>query len=130
MSFQPYQLLKRGGRFLGAARSWIQWHKHNGSDVTWGSRDELSPPMTVREVEDLAAEVASAHEEERFREYENALRLAQKALEGTKDLLGSDLKTHWSVLIALSRIKEVLAQTEDKLDQPDPTKKQEAVVKE
>ena len=49
-----------GGKWLGAARRWLQWHKHNGDSVTWGSEQELTPAMTVREVEDLAATVAAA----------------------------------------------------------------------
>lgn len=53
-------LLREGGPWLGAARSWLQWNKRNGSDVTWGSGDVLQPPFTVREVESLAADVAAA----------------------------------------------------------------------
>lgn len=53
------ELLRQGGEWLGAARNWIQWHRRNGSDVTWGSNDVLEPPMTVANVEDLAAEVAA-----------------------------------------------------------------------
>lgn len=57
-----YELLRRGGEWLGVAREWVKWHKRNGDRVTWGSSDELQPPMTIREVEELAAEVAaSAH---------------------------------------------------------------------
>lgn len=54
------ELLAHGGEWLGAARSWLQWHARNGSDVTWGSRDALEKTFTVAEIEDLAATVAAA----------------------------------------------------------------------
>jgi hypothetical protein len=54
------KILRCGGKWLGAARTWIQWHKLNGSDVIWGSNTELRPSMTVAQVEDLAAEVTVA----------------------------------------------------------------------
>jgi len=53
-------LRKAGGEWLTAARSWLQWHKRNGARVTWGSQEVLEPPMTVREVEDVAAAAAAA----------------------------------------------------------------------
>ena len=58
-SLMAHDLMKRGGKWLCAARSWMQWHKHNGSDVTWGSQQELRPAMTVKDVEELAAHVAA-----------------------------------------------------------------------
>lgn len=54
-----YELLRRGGEWLGAAREWVKCRKRNGDRVTWGSTDELQPSMTIREVEELAAEVAA-----------------------------------------------------------------------
>ena len=51
---------KGGGPWLGAARSWVQWNCKNGSDVTWGSNEELVPPLTIRQVEELAARVTDA----------------------------------------------------------------------
>jgi hypothetical protein len=52
----PYHLLmKEGGSWLTGARSWIQFHCHNGSDVTWGSGEELKPPFRVRQIEEIAA---------------------------------------------------------------------------
>jgi hypothetical protein len=61
-TYQPSgaELLQQGGEWLGAARNWLKWHKRNGEHVTWGSDDVLEGPFTVREVEDLAAEVAAA----------------------------------------------------------------------
>lgn len=51
---------KNGGEWLGAARSWIQRKCHNGCNVSWGSGDVLEPHLNVRQVEELAAEVADA----------------------------------------------------------------------
>lgn len=58
----PFTLLNEtGGEWLGAARSWIQNHAINGSDVTWGSQDQLRRgPLSVHEVERFAAQVAAA----------------------------------------------------------------------
>jgi hypothetical protein len=50
-----YDLLKAGGAWLGAARSWMQRNKRNGSDVIWASDDVLIPHMTVRNCEEMAA---------------------------------------------------------------------------
>jgi len=60
LSLQEFR--KSGGPWLGAARSWIQWHCINGSDVTWGSNEELrmSKQLTVQVVEEIAAEAAYA----------------------------------------------------------------------
>ena len=57
---KPSEYTKMGGEWLGAARSWVQWNCRNGNSVTWGSGDVLSPPLTIRQVEDLAARVADA----------------------------------------------------------------------
>lgn len=54
-------MLRKGGGWLGAARSWIQWTFLNGSDVTWGSDDHLrGRELTVQDVESLASQVAAA----------------------------------------------------------------------
>ena len=56
-----FELARKGGEWLGAARRWIQSRFMNGSDVTWGSLDILKgSPVTVADVEDLAAYVAAA----------------------------------------------------------------------
>lgn len=49
---------KGGGDWLGAARSWVQMKKLNGSRVTWGSREALEPPMSIGELEDVVAQAA------------------------------------------------------------------------
>ena len=56
--------IQQGGKWLGAARSWLQWNTRNGESVTWGSQDVIDPPMTVKMIEDLAAKVAEAAIEE------------------------------------------------------------------
>jgi hypothetical protein len=56
----PCELSKKGGKWLGAARSWLQSNTHNGDRVTWGSSETLVPHLTVKDVEDLAAHVAAA----------------------------------------------------------------------
>lgn len=55
---------KQGGKWLAAARSWMQHHCHNGSTVAWGSNEVLNPPLTVADVEEIAAKVAEAMEQE------------------------------------------------------------------
>lgn len=53
-------LMQRSGEWLGAARAWIQRKKLNGSRVTWGSLETLEPPMSVRDVEEVAAYATAA----------------------------------------------------------------------
>ena len=52
------------GTALAAARSWIQQHCLNGSEVIWGSAEILQPHITVEEVEEIALRVAEAVEKE------------------------------------------------------------------
>jgi hypothetical protein len=56
----PHDLMQQGGEWLAAARRWLQWHTKNGEHVHWGSHDEIQPTMTVKMVEELAADVAAA----------------------------------------------------------------------
>lgn len=50
-----------GGAHLGAARSWIQHTFNNGSQVTWGSLDELGHSgLSVKRLEQLAEEIKDA----------------------------------------------------------------------
>ena len=51
--------VKFGGKWLGAARRWIQHNCWTGSTVMWGSSD-LLPPLSVDKIEELAAEIARA----------------------------------------------------------------------
>ena len=57
-----FDLLSRhGGKWLGAARSWIQSSAINGDRVEWGSDDNLLfRTITVRKIERLASIVAAA----------------------------------------------------------------------
>lgn len=63
---------RSGGAWLGAARTWMQENKINGSDVRWGSNELLRPGVTVREIEQLAARVAAAAINEDRRKRHNA----------------------------------------------------------
>jgi hypothetical protein len=56
----PCELSRKGGKWLGAARSWLQSNTMNGDRVTWGSRDIIEPHLTVNDIEDLAAHIAAA----------------------------------------------------------------------
>lgn len=60
--YTAYDLLKKGGRWLGAARERIQTMKcfGNGERVTWGSDDVIEPHMTIGQVEEIAATAAAA----------------------------------------------------------------------
>jgi len=46
---------KQGGEWLGAVRSYVQHKFFNGETVTWGSGDELRPPATIGQIEEVAA---------------------------------------------------------------------------
>jgi len=52
------KFMEHGGPHLGAVRSRMQIMFINSESVTCGSHDELSPPATVRDIEELAAFVA------------------------------------------------------------------------
>lgn len=56
----PLDMLHRGGEWLGAARDRIKWWGGNGDRVTWGSNEEIRPPLTVDYVERIAAYAAAA----------------------------------------------------------------------
>lgn len=52
----------QGGSHFGCIREWIKCKASNGENVTWGSQDllQLSGPMTVKVLEDLACRIAAA----------------------------------------------------------------------
>jgi hypothetical protein len=52
------EMLRGRGAWLGTARNWLLWHKDPHGRLTWGSNDELR--LTVKDIEDLALEVAAA----------------------------------------------------------------------
>lgn len=58
------EMTRFGGPWLGAARNWLQCHKHNGSQVIFGSADLLVPYMSAADVDEIArvsAEAAYEH---------------------------------------------------------------------
>lgn len=70
-------IAKRGGKWMGWIREWMQRTFRNGSDVTWGTTDKLEGGFvpTVERFEALAADVAAAALTERFTtEEQDALR--------------------------------------------------------
>ena len=52
---EALDLMKKGGAWLGRVHDWMQRRKRNGETVTWGSDEALVPPVTVRELEEVAA---------------------------------------------------------------------------
>lgn len=57
----PHDLRRKGGAWVAAARGWIQTRFRNGDSVTWGSTDLLQgAPVTVADIEQVAAEAAAA----------------------------------------------------------------------
>jgi len=62
MLVEKSEVKKQGGNWLKAARHWMQWNCLNGDSVTWGSDEVLRTRqghITVKHIEDLAAEVAA-----------------------------------------------------------------------
>lgn len=77
-----YEDLRHGSKWLGAARSWLQYHRHapgNGESIIWGSDEEIKAPLTMKELEEIALDVAVAAIEE----YKEKLKTAAV----TKELL-------------------------------------------
>ena len=72
MTLAP-DLLRIGGRWLRSAREWLQRHKHNGSDVTWGSQDIILPHMTVRDCEEMCATAVAADRNDRDKDAHETL---------------------------------------------------------
>ena len=77
---------KGGGKWLGAARNWVQWNCRNGEEVTWGSNDVLQPPLTIKQVEELAARVADAANSEADKMKEHIQNLRKKLLKTQVEL--------------------------------------------
>jgi len=95
-----FDLQKRGGEWLGAARSWLQRHTRNGEDVTWGSGDIVEKRFSVREIEDLAADVAAA-----------AMRP-----QPNEERVTSFLKARWAAEARAIRAEEALREAERQRD--------------
>lgn len=62
--FNFTKLWQYGGTWLAAVRRYVQFKKFNGSTVIWGSDEELIPPTTIRQVEEIGrlAAVAGGNE--------------------------------------------------------------------
>jgi len=52
-----WELQEKGGKWLGAARSWLQHNVKGGDSNTWGSQQTIT--MTMSQFEELSAEVAA-----------------------------------------------------------------------
>lgn len=55
---QGHELLKKGGKWLAAARFFIQCNTAVGSWVPWGSNESVTLPMV--KIEKMAADIAAA----------------------------------------------------------------------
>jgi hypothetical protein len=53
-----YDMQRSGGKWLAAARTWLQSNVMNGESVRWGSGEMIH--MTERQYEDAAAHIAAA----------------------------------------------------------------------
>ncbi len=107
-------LLRRGGEWLGAAREWLQCHTLNGSEVDWGSADEIRPTFTVAMVEDLAATVAAAamRPQPTEQRVEVCLRARWKAEAERDEAIEEMLRVRAERDAALERVKQIEAWSE------------------
>jgi len=111
-----FDILKRGGHWLGAVRSWMQTRCRNGEDVTWGSHDRLERTFTVKDVEEIASIAVTGYinhdsgEIERERERKAALALCLKLgwKEGLGNKSGVELMPH-----AVEEIQKLTQQRKD-----------------
>ena len=62
-----YSVMREGGSWLAAVRTWIQSNAINGESVDWGSNDVVKADFTVRNLEELAAAVVAADRNEQNR---------------------------------------------------------------
>lgn len=101
--------IKQGGKWLGAARSWLQWHTRNGDSVTWGSNDVIEPHLTVKMIEELAADVAEAAVEEETGKQFQMLKEAYNLLFNAKGIMSSKDTSDWDFdkLRWMSKYKEL-----------------------
>jgi hypothetical protein len=92
MDFELLSEVKKGGKWLGETRNWLQWNTKNGDSVTWNSDDEIRPPLTVRQVEDLAAHAVAADRTERARQeqtHKESVRILGECLAGSETELAA-----------------------------------------
>lgn len=116
-----YALARKGGVWLGAARSWIQTRFMNGDSVTWGSHDVLQPrfgPITVADIEEVAALAAAgalneqAEKLARTNRIENVINDPRKQ-DGADNGVGS---TGGSALVRAATKRRRLAQAVNEAD--------------
>jgi hypothetical protein len=100
--------LEHGGKWLAAARSWLQHHTNNGDRVTWGSNEALSPPLTVRMVEEMAKDVAVAAVYEETEHQRSLLKAAYHLLmNATVKVPGGETDWEFAKQMWLGRYKDL-----------------------
>lgn len=79
--------VRQGGIWTATVRGWIQRKKLNGSRVTWGSAEPLNPPVTVRELEEVAALAIEADRARILKHFDEA-----ESIYGTMGALREQIK--------------------------------------
>ena len=57
---EPFELMKTGGVWLGAVRTYIQHNFIDGDRLNWSSEEELRPHITMKQLQEIAAYVAAS----------------------------------------------------------------------
>ncbi len=102
MPVTSFDLLKKGGAWLGAARAWVQWSFRNGSDVTWGSNDQLGT-VSVKQIEEVAGQAVAAYINEDAKRGD-LIRAAEFSLR----VLSGELISIGDKFLAVSRLEKAL----------------------
>lgn len=55
---KPHEVMKKGGKWLGGARTWLQDNIIRGDSLTWGSDEIIG--ITVKQFEEAASVIAAA----------------------------------------------------------------------
>jgi hypothetical protein len=103
MPVTSYELLQKGGAWLGAARNCIQWNFHNGSAVIWGSNDQLGT-VSVKKIEEVAAKAVAAY----INEDANRGDLIRAAEFALKVLRGEFAEVEGNKFLAITRLQNAL----------------------
>lgn len=64
MTTTGFDVMRKGGNWLGTAREFLQTHAIRGDSLTWGSYEEVRG-LTVRDVEEMVADAVAADRNER-----------------------------------------------------------------
>ena len=75
---EKYEWTRRGGKWLAAARAWLQRHCLNGERVTWGSQDVLRPQLQVIDIEEIAGEAAWSQYKEDAKLHDELVTMLEK----------------------------------------------------